>query len=79
MIFGMSNEKIKDLGAVYTATEIRQQPKLWEETYNIVKENEEKIKDFLNRKLKSNTRIILTGAGTSDYVGDTIYLYLAKC
>jgi tagatose-6-phosphate ketose/aldose isomerase len=78
MIFGMSNDKIKELGAVYTATEIRQQPRLWEETYNIVKENEEKIKGFLNRKLKSNTRIILTGAGTSDYVGDTIYLYLAK-
>jgi tagatose-6-phosphate ketose/aldose isomerase len=78
MLFGMSDDKIKELGAVYTATEIRQQPKLWEETYNIVKKNEEKIKDFLNRKLKSNTRIILTGAGTSDYVGDTIYLYLAK-
>jgi tagatose-6-phosphate ketose/aldose isomerase len=78
MIFGMSHDKIKELGAVYTVTEIRQQPKLWEETYNIVKENEEKIKGFLKRKLKSNTRIILTGAGTSDYVGDTIYLYLAK-
>ncbi|MFL0268855.1 SIS domain-containing protein [Candidatus Clostridium radicumherbarum] len=78
MLFGMSDDKIKELGAVYTATEIRQQPKLWEQTYNIVKENEERIKDFLNRKLKSNTRIILTGAGTSDYVGDTIYLYLAK-
>ena len=78
MLFGMSDDKTKELGAIYTAAEIRQQPRLWEETYNIVKENEEKIKDFLNRKLKSNTRIILTGAGTSDYVGDTIYLYLAK-
>lgn len=78
MLFGMNDGKIKELGATYTATEIRQQPILWEETYNIVKENEDGIKDFLNRKLKSNTRIILTGAGTSDYVGDTICLYLAK-
>ena len=78
MLFGMNIDKVKEIGAIYTATEIRQQPKLWEETYNIVKGNEEKIKDFLNRKLKGNTRIILTGAGTSDYVGDTIYLYLAK-
>lgn len=78
MLFGMSDNDIKELRAVYTATEIRQQPKLWEETYNIVKANEEIIKDFFNRKLKSNTRIILTGAGTSDYVGDTVYLYLAK-
>lgn len=78
MIFGINEEKMKELGAEYTITEIRQQPKLWEETYNIVKSNEEKIKIFLNKKLKSNTRIVLTGAGTSDYVGDTIYLYLAK-
>lgn len=78
MLFGMNDDKIKELGAVYTATEIRQQPKLWEETYNIIKENEERIKGFLNKKLKDNTRIILTGAGTSDYVGDTIYLHLAK-
>lgn len=78
MLFGMSDDKIKELGAVYTATEIGQQPKLWKETYNIVKNNKDKIKDFLNRKIKSNTRVVLTGAGTSDYVGDTIYLYLAK-
>lgn len=78
MIFGMEMDKINALGAVYTAPEIRQQPTLWGETYNIVKENEEKIKSFFSRRLKSNTRIILTGAGTSDYVGDTIYLYLAK-
>jgi len=78
MIFGMEMDKINALGATYTATEIKQQPKLWLETYNIVKENEETIKDFFKRRLKSNTRIILTGAGTSDYVGDTAYLHLAK-
>jgi tagatose-6-phosphate ketose/aldose isomerase len=78
MIFGMNKEKMEGLGAVHTVSEIRQQPMLWQETYNIVKENEEKIKNFLNRGLKENTRIILTGAGTSDYVGDTIYTYLAK-
>lgn len=78
MIFGMNKEKMEGLGAVHTASEIRQQPMLWKETYNIVKENEEKIKNFLNRSLKENTRIVLTGAGTSDYVGDTIYTYLAK-
>lgn len=78
MIFGMNKEKMEGLGAVHTVSEIRQQPMLWQETYNIVKENEEKIKNFLNRGLKENTRIILNGAGTSDYVGDTIYTYLAK-
>lgn len=78
MIFGFSEDMLKKLGATFTATEIRQQPKLWRETYNIVKQNKNKIEEFLNKNLKSNTRIILTGAGTSDYVGDSLYLYLAK-
>ncbi|AQM61500.1 SIS domain-containing protein [Clostridium baratii] len=78
MIFGFSEDMLKKLGATFTATEIRQQPKLWRETYNIVKQNKNKIEEFLNKNLKSNTRIILTGAGTSDYVGDSLYLHLAK-
>ena len=52
MFFGMDNEKIKGLGATYTATEIRQQPKLWGETYNIIKENEDKIKSFFGRRVQ---------------------------
>ncbi|KJU73172.1 SIS domain-containing protein [Clostridium baratii] len=78
MIFGFSEDMLKKLGATFTATEIRQQPELWRETYNIVKQNKNKIEEFLNKNLKSNTRIILTGAGTSDYVGDSLYLHLAK-
>lgn len=78
MIFGFSEDMLKKLGATFTATEIRQQPKLWRETYDIVKQNKNKIEEFLNKNLKSNTRIILTGAGTSDYVGDSLYLHLAK-
>ncbi|OPF52806.1 tagatose-6-phosphate ketose isomerase [Clostridium baratii] len=78
MIFGFSEDMLKKLGATFTVTEIRQQPKLWRETYNIVKQNKNKIEEFLNKNLKSNTRIILTGAGTSDYVGDSLYLHLAK-
>ena len=78
MIFGFSKDMLKKLGATFTATEIRQQPKLWRETYDIVKQNKNKIEEFFNKNLKSNTRIILTGAGTSDYVGDSLYLHLAK-
>ena len=78
MFFGLTKERLQELGATFTATEIRQQPKMWEETYKIVNENKEEIKNFLRNNLKSNTRVVLTGAGTSDYVGDTIYLYLAK-
>lgn len=78
MIFGMDIDNIKSLGGTFTATEIRQQPKLWLETYKIIEDNKASIESFLSKNIKSNTRIILTGAGTSDYIGDTIYLHLAK-
>lgn len=78
MFFGLTRERLQELGATFTATEIRQQPEMWQKTYDIVSENKDRIESFLNNKLKSNTRIVLTGAGTSDYVGDSIYLYLAK-
>ncbi|MGL5244537.1 MAG: SIS domain-containing protein [Sarcina sp.] len=78
-IFGFTKEQLQELKAIYTATEIHQQPRLWQETFEIIKHNKEKIKNFLNTNLgKHGLRIILTGAGTSAYVGDTIYLYLAK-
>ncbi len=78
-IFGFTEESLKNLKAIYTASEIYQQPKLWKETLEIIENNTNLIKDFLKKNLaKKNVRIILTGAGTSAYVGDTIYLYLSK-
>lgn len=78
MIFGKNNEELNNLKAIFTATEIRQQPKLWGRTYDIVKSNKEAIKKFLDKNISKDTRIILTGAGTSDYVGDTVVLELNK-
>ena len=78
-IFGFTKEELSSLKATYTANEIYQQPELWKETLNIVENNKEAINKFLEKNLnKDNVKIILTGAGTSAYVGDTIYLYLAK-
>ena len=78
MIFELTEEFWGEVNGIFTAKEIRQQPELWKQTYEIIENNKENIKNFLNKILTEKTRIILTGAGTSDYVGDTIYLYLAK-
>lgn len=78
-IFGFTKEDLLKLKATYTAEEIYQQPKLWKETFKIIENNKNEIKNFLNKNLdKHNLKIILTGAGTSAYVGDTIYLHLSK-
>ena len=38
----------------------------------------ENIQRFIDKNVDENTRIVLTGAGTSDYVGDTVVLELNK-
>lgn len=61
-----------------TMDEIRNQHKIWTDTFKNYKENAEKINDFL-AKIKEKhqkVRVIFTGAGTSQYVGDTLLGYL---
>ncbi len=77
-MFGKKKEFWKESKGIYTVTEIMQQPKLWRETINIIENNKEIIRNFFDKYLDEDTRIILTGAGTSDYVGDSIVLYLNR-
>lgn len=78
MIFGKSLEELEKIKAIFTATEIRQQPELWRETYKLILDQKEAIQRFINKNVDKNIRIVLTGAGTSDYVGDTVALELNK-
>lgn len=78
MIFGKSLEELEKMKAIFTATEIRQQPELWRETYKLILDQKEDIQKFISKNVDKDTRIVLTGAGTSDYVGDTVVLELNK-
>lgn len=82
-MFEQSLEELKALGADITTAEIKQQPDLWEETYRIYEQQQTQIAAFLQEAQemakfagKSRVTVILTGAGTSQYVGDTIAPYL---
>lgn len=79
-MFKLSDQELTELGALNTTKEIRQQPALWEETFDIYKKNEEKINSFLDDIVNkhSNVKIIFTGAGTSAYVGETAAPYLKE-
>ncbi|QIB27605.1 SIS domain-containing protein [Caloranaerobacter azorensis] len=78
-IFGYDEMELKRINAYITAKEIRQQPRLWEETFNIIRKNKEKIIEFLDKVLKEkNIRIIFTGAGTSAFVGECVVPYLDR-
>lgn len=56
----------------YTLNEIEQQKILWLETINLVKERKNEIKSFLDRNDFKNRKVIFTGAGTSEFVGNSV-------
>ena len=73
-MFEKSVEELTAMGANITTAEIRQQPELWEDTLGIYRSNLAKVEEFLaEARAMANGRltVIFTGAGTSDYVGDT--------
>ncbi|MTK12905.1 MAG: SIS domain-containing protein [Clostridiaceae bacterium] len=78
-LFNIDVNELKKVGGYYTAKEVYHQPKLWRETLDIINLNKEQISVFINEKLnKDSVRIILTGAGTSAYVGDIAAPYLSR-
>lgn len=60
-------------GTEHTSREIAQQPLLWIETYRSLTEQESSLKRFLEKvTTKPNLQVILSGAGTSAYIGDIL-------
>jgi len=60
-------------GALWTAREIAQQPASWLRTRDLLRQHAAPIADFLAPLLaKADLRIILTGAGSSSFIGECI-------
>ena len=55
-----------------TYKEILQQPDMWKKAYAAVLERKSEIKTFLDKYISEDYQIILTGAGTSAYIGDAL-------
>ena len=79
-MFEKSLDDLKAMGAHITTAEIKQQPELWRDTFSIYQDNKAAIESFLAdaRAMVPGERVsvVFTGAGTSDYVGDTVAPYL---
>lgn len=56
----------------FTYKEIVQQPSCWLKEYQVLISQKAKIQAFLNKYLTNDTDIVLTGAGTSAFIGDAI-------
>lgn len=78
-IFGINEGQMKETSSTFTLTEIYQQPSTWEKTCNQIKENKEALKKFIDQVITCDDfDIILTGAGTSEFVGNALFPYLTR-
>ena len=77
MMLDYSKEELIELGAEITTREIYQQPQVWQEAFDTYKANQADIEAFLQMidRTHDYIKVILTGAGTSAYVGDTLIPY----
>lgn len=79
-MFQLSVDELTKLGAEITTREIKQQPELWLEAFNTYKSQKTAIDAFLADIIASANgkpvKVIFTGAGTSEYVGNSIANYL---
>ena len=57
----------KEKGVEATPQEIYQQPEMWRQTLQIIKGKKQEIIDFLGDE--TDRQFILTGAGTSEFIG----------
>lgn len=74
----MSTKELENANGYWTAREISQQPDCWKQVANSISDDLA-LFDWLKPILENNElRIILTGAGTSAYVGDTLAPFLTQ-
>lgn len=75
-----TKEDLLKLGAEITTREIYQQPDVWEDAFQTYTEKREEIAAFLQGIAEKHDyiKVILTGAGTSAYVGDTLVPYFKE-
>lgn len=66
---GLNKDELISKGAYHTAKEISNQPLVWKDTYDRLIQNKDDISNFLGKIKGKVNKIILTGAGTSAYIG----------
>ena len=76
-IFGITDEKMKETSSTWTVNEIYQQPATWEKTCRQIMEHKDEIQKFIDQVItKEDFDVILTGAGTSEFVGNALFPHL---
>jgi len=76
---GISQQRLEKAGGYWTAREISQQPNIWPLIEGLVAADAAASRAFLEPLMRrSDLRIVLTGAGTSAFVGECLAPALAR-
>ena len=76
-IFGITEEKMQETSSNWTVKEIYQQPATWEKTCRQIEEHKDEIQKFIDQVItQEDFDVILTGAGTSEFVGKALFPHL---
>lgn len=67
-----TNLNIIDMTTSFTFNEIHQQPAMWRKELQSLLDAKAQISAFMHKYLTPDTDIVLTGAGTSAFIGDAI-------
>lgn len=62
----------------YTHKEILQQPRMWQETYGVILSRKDEIAAFTDKYLADGYSVVLSGAGSSAYIGDALECALSS-
>lgn len=78
-IFNLTADKMKETSCTFTVSEIYQQPATWRKTCAQLAACKDELQAFLDQVVKADDfDIVLTGAGTSEFVGNSLYQALNK-
>lgn len=73
-IFDVTEEKMQQTMSTFTLTEIYQQPATWKKTCDQIKVHKDELKAFIDQVItREDFDVILTGAGTSEFVGNALF------
>lgn len=78
MLLNFNHEELVANKGLATLTEITQQPQVWAEIAQLIEKQKADLESFLVKFLTKETRIIFTGAGTSEFAGNVLYTDLIK-
>lgn len=76
--YGTDMKYFEEKGCPNTAREIAHQPDMWRNLIPVMNENRQKINDFMDKAGKGPVRCIMTGAGSSGFVGRAVAGFVSK-